>query len=51
MFNKNIHYYKFVRRLALMGLIKEETWQNFCAACLEELMKQNQEVLEKLKNK
>ena len=50
MFNKNIRYYKFVRRLALLGLIKEETWQNFCNACLEELMEQNQDVLKRLKN-
>lgn len=33
-----------------MGLIKEETWQNFCQACLEELMEENQDVLKRLKN-
>ena len=50
MFNKNIRYYKFVRVLALMGLIKEETWQKFCMACVEELMKENEDVLKRLKN-
>lgn len=50
MFNKNIRYYKFVRKLALMGLIKEETWQNFCEACLKELMEENEKVLKRLKN-
>lgn len=50
MFNKHIRYYKFVRRLALMRLIKEETWQNFCKACLDELMQENEKVLKRLKN-
>jgi hypothetical protein len=50
MFNRNIRYYKFVRRLALMHFIKEETWQNFCTACLEELMQENEKVLKKIKN-
>lgn len=50
MFKKNIRYYKFVKRLALMGLIKKETWQNFCKACLKELMEENEKILERLKN-
>ena len=50
MFNKHIRYYKFVRKLALMGFIKKETWQNFCMACLEELMRENEKVLKRLKN-
>ena len=51
MFNKHIRYYKFVRKLALMHLIKEETWQKFCEACLNDLMEENQNVLNRLKNK
>lgn len=43
--------YDFMYQLYKNHQISKQRWQEYCTACLEELMKQNQEVLERLKNK
>lgn len=32
------------------GIITTENWQEFCVICLEEIMKENEKVLDRLKN-
>lgn len=32
------------------GIITTENWQEFCVICLEEIMKKNEKVLDRLKN-
>ena len=48
--NQAINNYSHVYYLYKSGQISENLWNQFCVACLETLMGDNQEVLKRLKN-
>ena len=45
-----LRHYELVRDLWESKEIREATWNDFCAVCLEELMEDNQNILRRLKN-
>lgn len=46
-----IKNYELVRSWFRKGTISPNDWDEFCMACLEELMKDNKNILKKLKEK
>lgn len=42
--------YNVVKKWYVDGVINMEKFQEFCEVCLEEMMKENEKVLDRLKN-
>jgi hypothetical protein len=45
-----LNSYDFYYELYKQGRISKQFWENYCTQCLAELMQENREVLERLKN-
>lgn len=48
--NQALNNYSYIYYLYKSGQIDENLWNEFCLACFETLMEDNQEVLKRLKN-
>ena len=48
--SKMLNVYDYYYTLYKQGRISKRCWENYCAQCLVELMQENREVLENLKN-
>jgi hypothetical protein len=48
--SKMLNLYDFYYDLYKQGRISKQFWENYCTQCLAELMQENRQVLENLKN-
>lgn len=49
--SKMLNVYDYYYNLYKQGRISKQYWEKYCTQCLTELMKENRQVLENLKNK